>query len=293
MAYSAGFENQARRKFHAGSNPAPTAEPIVDKKSHLFHNTHHMTPEAQELKLKIRDFAGLQDFKARRTLFPGLRAYIMEPKIDGAIASLSESWPRAQSLLAVAAKLAVECEVKIEENSMLSWVGGYTVVLLSKEGDIAAVSNPLGKVYEEYGANLTRPALRKALDRMYLDLDHGDGLDELKDFEAIERLGFKRNKDIFLGEAIVDVNENRFYIGASGCELRDEYLQELLPPNMIHHLREIGELYRFRELFSVDFLAGAGDAMFASWTAHFLVHPWSPAKSLSEHRLLSTFRNLH
>ncbi len=185
---------------------------------------------------------------------------------------------------------------KVETGVVKPWVGGFTVTLLDPHGRIlAAEANPQGEVYskENYGDDLYAFALAKAVLSLHLDkMGKPGGLDNEENLEYLKELGFKLGEDLFLGEAQVlfwnstlgakrrsiSPLATQVYIGASGCEMTQKYVDSLLPSDM--HAK-------------VDFLAGFADQVFAQTVSSKMVHGIGSASIIEEPELFAHLRRAH
>lgn len=246
-----------------------------------------MLPEIEQLLDELRGFAALKPVegtKERENRLPELVRFIRrfgkEERLADALAShLKSPWAPPQPLVE-AIRCATLTQFDVGGKRILPWGGGFTVVILSHEGETRGVRRPVGRVYEEYGQNLYPYALTKALFTMHLHLSSREGgLDKLDNFNYLESLGFKRGEDLFLGENQLGTGDHVTYIGASGCELAEAYVSDLLPKDM-------------RESYSVDFIAGHADMIFARSIAGYLMFPGTPAP-IQEPKFFSQLRIAH
>lgn len=173
---------------------------------------------------------------------------------------------------------ALKASFKTPKGEMQSWEGGYTLVMIDQDGILlAAATNPVGEVYNQYGKNLFPYALSKAVFELHLNLaDKKSGLDKEENFDYIESLGFEYGKDLFMG---TNSFPNGTVIGASGCELSRDYVNSLLPESM-------------RDSYPVDFLAGAADRYFARMVAAQSMFHTEP-HAMEEPKLFAELRRAH
>lgn len=168
---------------------------------------------------------------------------------------------------------------KTPNGEIKSWEGGYTAVMVNKEGVLlAAATNPTGRVYDQYGTNLFPYALNKAVFELHLNLADKEigGLNDPKNFAYLEGLGFEYGKDLFLG---TNSFPDGTVIGTSGCELSKQYMDGLLPQSMS------GD-------YSVDFLAGLGDMYFARMiTGQSMFH--AEPHAMEEPKFFAKLRRAH
>ena len=160
-----------------------------------------------------------------------------------------------------------------------SWEGGYTVVMMNRQGILlAADANPEGKVYEKYGKNLFPYALFKAVILLHLELaGRSGGLQNEENFRYLRELGFEHGRELFKG-AVIHPGGHAI-LGASGCELSEEYMNSLLPASMVGRN-------------SVNFLAGYADRCFALMVGgQSAFH--SDTRTLKEPKLFAELRRAH
>ncbi len=195
------------------------------------------------------------------------------------------------SRLAWAARAATQTEYYNEVTGTLvtPWNGGYTLVAITPSADIvAAVSNPVGEVYKHY-QDLFPYAMSKAVLAWYLSLMGEDpSIDNEVNWEHMKPKLAKANLGLFQGDYVTQPIETPFgvsplIIGASGCELTEEYLEPMLPMS----------LYDLPQRLRVNNTAGEGDTQFATLVGHRLENPQADESIVKEPEVFRKNRRIH
>lgn len=151
------------------------------------------------------------------------------------------------------------------------FTGGHTLVILDHIGNLhGGSSQPIGEVYSLYSKGGLYPyALAKAVLRLHL-VQAGKGGIEDNWFDLLKTLPkdyglYQGDSNIGLrvdGEFLHNIHEEAIVsliIGASGCELSEEYHRELTPPKLPTE-------------FLINDRAGEADTIFANRVGELLRH---------------------
>lgn len=197
-----------------------------------------------------------------------------------------------QAAVTVAVDKVKDTKFKLADGTTVRpYTGDYgAIIALGLDGKImAADSSRSGIAYEREG-DLYRHALQKAVIRL---LRPRAGLDDAQTYDYVARL--LPNKHIYLGEAIADgsglVERMSLIIGASGCELTDEYRESLAPEMLNAKSEETGSDYKVRSEY---FEAGYADQVFAQRVAFHYSNPYLRNRlTLHEPEFFSLLRRSH
>jgi len=220
----------------------------------------------------ITTFAGL-DHEERERQLPGLLT-MASAASPGWIEKLD--LPNSEALLDAARVAAVSPMRDYDNYDVACWVGGFTLVELSLEGELTGACRlAAGDVYRLYSDNLYGYALQKALQALHLRLSFMDP--STSTFLSSRYLEKLLGRDQLRVGAYYDPIRVRI-IGASGCEVplrqRLAYCPGMTPAS---------------ELDGVNFLAGAFDEVFARLVSNCL----RESARCYEPRLLTQLRLIH
>ncbi len=272
-------------------------------------NVNEAERTAQELQERLKNFA----VKTNRDRADDLNIICNELlNVDNNILSYLEDSESQQRLIrAVGTTLRTPFKLA-DDRRVIPWAGGYTIVAIDKNGVFkAALSNPVGRVYENHGTNLNPYALTKAVERLHLFLSiKSTGLENSQNYNLIQEIRGRRHP-VYLGEAMSekflssDEDLDPVILGASGCELTPEYQSSLAPdlfklPTTLRKQADALGPYGFPkqeaadliENTLVDFAAGYADMVFAQRVANYLSDPFKigPVK---EPEFFSLLRRSH
>lgn len=234
---------------------------------------------ASEIQSSLHDFAAAST-KKRETRILNLAEVIKSSVTPEVLAGISGSGDRLFLRHATSLALKTKFDTGVGK-PFLPWEGGYTVVMLDRDGSVVSWDHRLvGRVYqqEQYHNNLYPYALTKALIRLHLLLDgRQGGLEVPENQKYMQKLGFVPGVNLFRGESIYPGFSQPFPIGASGCELKMEYIDGLLPSKME---------------YGYEFLAGQADMEFAELVGALLLTPDMP-RVIPEPKFFWDLRNSH
>lgn len=221
---------------------------------------------AVSLQRQLTEFASPED-EGREQILQGLVKFIKEKVNKDVIGLLIEKESPFQPRLESAIASVLETPFEVEGEEVNPWQGGFTIVALDSEGRIRGASSEPTKGLEKYG-DLHPYALVKALCSLHLDtFGRPGGLGKLENYEYLkDKLGVP----IFTGSTEkpihIDNYHNLFYLGGSGCSVKEDYLKELLGGATPEHETQ----------------AGLYDQIFCELTATYLVEPESPIGTVPE-----------
>lgn len=163
------------------------------------------------------------------------------------------------------------------KTEFLPFEGGYTLVAATRMGAIvAALSNPVGAVYDDGANKQDHATFKAALGIHTRSMDAPGGIEEYHEY--LEEIMGSR---VFLGDAetrLTTVTLRPLFIGLSACGLSPIYRQRIL--------EEINPAPASYENVG----AGTGDAIFGSLVAYYLDNPREPIKTELEPDKLRSLR---
>lgn len=238
-----------------------------------------ITP-AQELQTELLAFAA-SNTAEREANLAGLVDYIAavttRATLDEMLGKVMQSEQvdlRPNFRLAVLKTL--QTRLIVDEEPTIPWVGNYTVVAIDSEGCLrAAEAWAEGKAYQKHGPDLFAPALTKAVIQQHLLLKGNfSGIEDRENDKYVAKL---ITRDRYLGA--VCALDSKTVVAASGCELRPEYINGLVPEDM-------------QDQYSSNFLTGRANLLFAKqvadyWFDQSLIH------EVEEPEFFDQFRRSH